>query len=471
MSGANSAGYAPLLDDVFGGDSIWLAYREDVCEQVVMVEGRCDLGPDTMVIGARQAASQALRVGSAVKVVSSALAKGGVTLRVAGIYRPLDPTRPYWADGELIGRSAASVRPVEASFTTYEAVVAYGPTTVELTYDLVARPERLRGTDLAALGGRIRQAGYDIQRGPQRLQSQFPTLTERVRRDQDLVRLGVTGGAGLLLILCWFALFLSVQATAQDRRPDLGWLRLHGTARWRTWATGFGQTALPLLAGGLLGGALGFALARWYGGGVTEPAAARSAMIGAALAAAVAVLGALVAAVVAQWRLMRATVVDLHRRVPPRRRGWRSDVLDLAVVLLAGAAVYQLGVDDSPAGLALFAPALAALAEPRAGLGGGAARRGRPPGRCAPAGGHRADRDGPGPPAGRTPDLRPGLRRGGPAGQRGDGVGPGRPGPPVTGPSSSLAPRGCSPSARTARPSCWPPHGPPTPTGGPRWPS
>ncbi|HEU5111299.1 MAG TPA: FtsX-like permease family protein, partial [Micromonosporaceae bacterium] len=373
VSGASGAGFAPDLDETAGSggdgggaadgaDAIWLAYREGLCDQVVMIQGRCEITPGTMIIGMRQASTQALRVGSAVRIVSSSLSTRSLTLRVAGIYRPVDPTHAYWGDGELIGHAANSVRQVEASFTAYEAVIGFNPTNVELTYDLVVRPEALRGADLAALREHIRLGGYDLQRGPQRIQSQLPGLLERVLRDQELVRLGVTAGAGLLLILCWFALFLSVQATAQDRRPDLGWLRLHGMTRWRTWQLGFGQTALPLLGGGLLGAALGFAVARWYGGDVTDPATARSAALLAAGAAAVAVLGALVAAVVAQWRLMRATVVDLHRRVPPRRRGWRSDVLDLSVVLLAAAAVYQLGVDDRPAGLALFAQALAALA-------------------------------------------------------------------------------------------------------------
>jgi hypothetical protein len=80
----------------------------------------------------------------------------------------------------------------------------------------------------------------------------------------------------------------------------------------------------------------------------------------------VACLGALVAAVVAEWQALRSPVVALLRRVPPRHRGWRAEVFDLVVVVVAVAGVYQGHADLARAGeasfLALLAPGLVGLA-------------------------------------------------------------------------------------------------------------
>ncbi|MBX6752481.1 MAG: hypothetical protein IRY85_22935, partial [Micromonosporaceae bacterium] len=64
--------------------------------------------------------------------------------------------------------------------------------------------------------------------------------------------------------------------------------------------------------------------------------------------------------------MLRAPVVDLLRRVPGGRRGWRTEVVDLVVVAVAAAGVYQAWVDARASAqasvLALLAPALVALA-------------------------------------------------------------------------------------------------------------
>ena len=120
----------------------------------------------------------------------------------------------------------------------------------------------------------------------------------------------------------------------------------------------------------------------------TDPAGHPAAVAGRA---AVGRLGALVAAVVAEWRALRSSVVGLLRRVPARHRGWRAEVFDLVVVLVAVVGVYQghveavLGqrsVDAGPARARPGRPGGGAAGGPGAALagravGGAALRAGR----------------------------------------------------------------------------------------------
>src|SRR6185436_19342008 len=96
----------------------------------------------------------------------------------------------------------------------------------------------------------------------------LPVLARRVGRDQQLVYLGVPAGAAELLVLCWFALFLAVKYTGEERRPDIGLLALRGARRGRVWALVLGQSAVPMLLAAVAGGVAGYAGAHVFGGGI-----------------------------------------------------------------------------------------------------------------------------------------------------------------------------------------------------------
>jgi hypothetical protein len=197
-----------------------------------------------------------------------------------------------------------------------------------------------------------------------RVETTADTLADRIVRERRLLNLGVAVAASQLLLLCWFGLFFAVRHTAEQRRPDLGLLKLRGAARWRMWTLASGQSGVPILIGAVLGAAAGVALARLAAGEVGPADATRRAVILSAVAGAAALAGALVSAVAADVRGMRAGVTDLLRHVPARRRGWRADVVDVLLVLVAAAGLYQAqatrGARET-GGLALLAPALVAL--------------------------------------------------------------------------------------------------------------
>jgi hypothetical protein len=178
---------------------------------------------------------------------------------------------------------------------------------------------------------------------------------------------GVIVAGVQLTLLCWAALFLAARQTALDRRRDIGLLKLRGAARWRVWSLTALQSALPMLAGALIGWILGYggaaALAGTVdliGGGVLLPLGLSAAAV------AVVCVGSLVAAALAERSAMRSSVTDLLRRIPGRRTGWRAGIGDAVIVVLATAGVVQGYLEVRGSGessvLALLAPGLVGLA-------------------------------------------------------------------------------------------------------------
>lgn len=325
-----------------------LAQRDDACAHLE-IEGSCPGAAGEVLVGAATARQLALGPGDQVRYEFGAA--DPIPLRVVGTYRLRDPLGPYWASTDVVWVGGDAREPV---FTTDETIVSLPSREVNVDYGLVVPDEViLAGGSLDEQLRRLPELGYQPS-------SESGRLRELIVREERLVLLGVTVAAAQLVALCWFALFFAVRQTAELRRTDLGLLKLRGAARWRAWVATAGQSAVPAVVGALLGYGLGHLVARWLGGAAVD--VARGATL-SALAAGVAVLGALLAAVAAEWRAMRASVIDLLRGVPARQRGWRTDAVDLTVVGLALAAVYQAyATRDETSWLAMLAPALVALA-------------------------------------------------------------------------------------------------------------
>jgi hypothetical protein len=349
-----------------------LAYREQACEHVI-VEGRCPSAAGEVMMSARTARFLKLKSGDTF-IFGSFELKTPVNLKISGLYRPASPTDTYWAGGGgLIATEIPGNAPPDAT-EPYEDVLlvsAAGFDRLELRNataftDRVAHGAVFVEMSPADLIARLDAAKRASENQNQTLNTRLDWLANRVDRDQRLIYVGVPAGASQLLLLCWFALYLAVKYTGEDRRPDIGLLKLRGARRSRVWALVAGQSALPMLIGAALGIPLGYVAARLLAGAISSTdiaAQARSIAIGAA---ALAVLGALATALLAERKALAADVNDLLRRVPARRRAWR-DVADLVIVAVAVAAVYQLrtratGDPGYTAGIALLAPGLAALA-------------------------------------------------------------------------------------------------------------
>src|SRR6266540_3068781 len=270
----------------------------------VLLDGACPAGVGEAVTSTRTAARLGLRVGDRLDYTSTAVA-APFQLRIVGVYRPREPYEPYWGRGLLaVARAGETGEGAHAAddaiFVSERGLAALRASRVTATLDRVATGAAFVATDPAGLPDRVARVQYEMHLDGYELETELPALAQRVERDQRLVYVGVPVAAAQLLLLCWLALFVAVQNTARDRRPDVGLLKLRGSGWLRTFALVAGQSAVPMLAGAVLGHAAGYAAARAVDGEV-----ARMTYPLALAATALAVLGALVA--------------GLMRRVPARR--------------------------------------------------------------------------------------------------------------------------------------------------------
>src|SRR6266542_1357754 len=300
-----------------GDTSSRIAYRADLCAHVLL-DGACPAGAGEAVTSTRTAARLGLRVGDRLDYTSTAVA-APFQLRIVGVYRPRAPYEPHWGRGLLaVARAGETGEGAHAAddaiFVSERGLAALRASRVTATLDRVATGGAFVATDPAELPDRVAKAQYELHLDSYELETELPALAQRVERDQRLGYVGVPVAAAQLLLLCWLALFVAVQNTARDRRPDVGLLKLRGSGWLRTFALVAGQSAVPMLAGAVLGHAAGYAAARAVDGEV-----ARMTYPLALAATALAVLGALVAGLMAERRTLRARVTDLMRRVPARR--------------------------------------------------------------------------------------------------------------------------------------------------------
>jgi putative ABC transport system permease protein len=355
------------LTGAIASTSTVLAYREDACAEVVVV-GSCPSATNEVAVSGPLAESLGLKAGDTITYDMSAAKPLHVSLRVVGVFRPRSPYDPYWgiSTGTTAAPQAGARLRDSLLLTDLSTLDGVGAPSADASVDLIATTEAFRLTDpqqilLASWRGTDVLLGDAYQ-----VKSGLEPLADRVWTDQQLVLFGVPVGAVQLMVICWFALFLAVRQTGEERRPDVAKLKLHGARRRDIWVLIAGQSVLPLLFGGAVGLWLGTQVARWLGGEVVGAELNTIVLAAAVGAAAVAVLGAIIAALLAERRTVRESVADLGRRVHGLRPRWRSGVFDIAILTVALAGAYQLRTgDDSPAqlrGLTVAAPLLVALA-------------------------------------------------------------------------------------------------------------
>ncbi|HEV8166011.1 MAG TPA: FtsX-like permease family protein, partial [Actinomycetota bacterium] len=340
---------------------LYLTYRDRVCEQLT-IEGACPGAAGDVVIGKATAAALGLAVGDQVRFEGFRLPAPAV-LRISGVYEVADLLSPYWAGTDLLTGGSAGAAVDDPAFVSADTLFAARPDGLDTDFHLVL-PEAafLNAGQDAGLASTLARATAALRQANLEVRTDAVTLIDQIRRDRRLVALGILVATVQLVLLCWVGLFLAVRHTSDDRQGDIGLLKLRGAPAWRTWALAAQQSALPMVAGALVGWVLGYLAASALAGTPAKGGALGLSLLAVALAC----LGALVAAVVAEWRSLGAPVVTLLRRVPERHRGWRADVVELVVVLLAVVGVYQghaeISSDGEPSVLALLAPGLVGLA-------------------------------------------------------------------------------------------------------------
>ncbi len=371
------AGELEAFGPLGGGGDVQLAptsrvaFRDRLCEHVIILSGRCLIGSLEIVIGADMAASTALRPGD-VAVIQAAryvLGRGLVpdgeaaALTVVGIYQPRDATEAYWAGQSYFPITADGTRD-ETVFTTAVTFDIIDHTLGQASIDALAPASILTDERLASLPDEIATATEPLLADPTyAVVTDLPALAERVARSRDLAGQLVPLAFIPLATISFFVIYLAVGSGVFGRRTELGLVALRGVSSRRRWWLATGETALMILAGAPVGYVLGHlavaAVARLRLGasdGTTLNLASLP-YAGAALIAALAV------AFLGQRRAMRESVVDLLRGVPRSRTAWRSIVVEALIGVLAVVATVQLRIAaDGLSGVGLLVPGLVVVA-------------------------------------------------------------------------------------------------------------
>ncbi|MEV4617845.1 ABC transporter permease [Asanoa sp. NPDC049573] len=349
--------------------TVLLVNRTGFCAEVVL-DGSCPARPGEVAVN--EVTARQLGVGPGDPIEYHAPGFDRYPLTVSAVYRVKDPNGDYWAGGGLLKVDGqATTAPL---LTTPETIVAAKPQSTTLLVDAVAGRDVFSRS--APLTVRDHLVGGQRLLGERGYEPQVPlrVLAVVIYNSQLDIVYAVPISLVELLAFCWIALFLAVRHGALERHRDVGLLKLRGASRSRILSLTLGQSAVPMLAGGVVGLALAIPLRAGSGIAKTSATTTDLLSVGAAL---LAVVGAILAAAVAERRALGAPVALLMRAVPPRHTGWRYGAVDAVLVILALAGAYEArayasrppsevaaaaGAAPQSTWLALLAPALLALA-------------------------------------------------------------------------------------------------------------
>ncbi|HEX6499692.1 MAG TPA: FtsX-like permease family protein [Micromonosporaceae bacterium] len=373
-------GLTPIFTAEFGvyltgpkdSDGTRLTFREGVCAHLRMVEGRCPIGTDEVVLAEATAARFGVHTGQSVVEHESVITQDGpvavgppATLAVVGVFQIRDPDERYWADQRYVdaGPGGALSGLGVPAFTTRGTIEALGHAIEVQKVDALLDPAALRPSRLVEIRSAVEKAmtrppGSQIQ-----IATGIPALLDRIDADRSTLREVVPLAAVPLVVLAWMVLLLAVGYATDARRGELALLKLRGTGRVGRWWLVLGETVLAVLVGAPLGYLAGYLLVGVAARLLLPAAAGPVEPSSQALRwGAVAVLGTLLVALLAQRRLLAAPVADLLRQVPSRG-GWRGQALEAVLYPLAVAAVVQMRLNPGRlTGVMLLAPGLVMLA-------------------------------------------------------------------------------------------------------------
>lgn len=335
------------LPAVFLDGTRQVTYRQDVCEHVQVVSGRCLMSRDDAILTEDTARRLDIRLGDPLSLAASSYdsttsqfipAGAAGQLTVVGIVRPVPS--PYWAGGSNVS-DASTGNLVFVDRRTFDSFNRPSELQVFIAYPqpgaiTVATLPRLRAwlaqLDTAGSGGRASIGLGD--------------LLDRIDADRAAARAPVPFAALPVALLGCAVLIFAVATGARASRFEHGVVALRGAPRAGRWCLAAAEPAVPVLAGGVLGGLIagsGSLTALGYSLGLTAAAV----LAGAAVAV----------------RAISAPLSDLLRRVDRRGARWRSATFDVLVVLLGAVAVAHFHTSgDSVYGVAPLAPALLMLA-------------------------------------------------------------------------------------------------------------
>ncbi|MCY1141104.1 ABC transporter permease [Actinoplanes sp. Pm04-4] len=375
------------------------AYRQDVCDHLRMVSGRCLIGESDIVLPEQVGRRLKIETGDPITLTFGlrVIPRGGPAFYVengtpkrflvAGLYQVPDPADVYWGSRGFfnpgVDLPAGAGLPL---FVTSASIHAMDRGAVDTGLDAYPEPGALAVDKLPPVRTGLSevQTGVTALGGGVDLYSQLPGVLERIESGRAAGHRIVPVLAVALVLLACLTIFLAVGYGTEGRRPELAVVALRG-ARWgQRWWLATGENVVAILIGSIVGCLAGQllvnAFAAWRFPGVGADAGLSSLRW-----APVAAGAALLTALMAERRQIATPVAELLRRAPAVPNSARAIAAELVVVVLAVVAVVQLksalrGVGTAAAALVLVAGALVAarlLVPLVTVLGRRALRRGR----------------------------------------------------------------------------------------------
>ncbi len=353
-------------------------WRPDACSHLRFSAGRCPRAAREIAVSARSAREYGWRPGTALRTEGFAgQATAAGTMTVVGLYAPADPTERYWFDLDYFDAHQNDDPPdtVDSTFvdsSTMRDAAVPGRVLVELPLDV----ERLRLADMPAVRAAADRLAVELHRSDAEATATttLGALLDTAAADRKQLTVLVTIVALQLLLLGYFVLYLIVANWSEARAPELALAKLRGGRPLSTLAFGLLEPVVLLV----LAAPLGLAAAVLF----VEVVAHRILLGGtpvllpltAFLAGLGAILGGVAAAALAARRTLSRPVTEQLRRAPgDRAAGRRATAIDVAVIVLALAALLELRLSGGLSNgkvdnLALLAPGLLALAAALIGI-------------------------------------------------------------------------------------------------------
>jgi putative ABC transport system permease protein len=335
--------------------TIDLAYRDEFCDRV-RLDGACPAAAGEVAVSHDAARRLGVATGDVLTVLT---ATSGVPLKltVVGLYARTDLTGTYWSS--RLFRAAAGPDPMFTVTATFEHKHLASPT---VAYDVVLPNALLRGDGGFDLGAALVTSDRMLGQSQLRLNSQATPLHQAIVRARGTILDGISASGAQLLILTWFALGLAGWYTLRDRRADAALLKLRGVSRSGRLRLALGQHLVPLIAGALIGAPVGYLLAWALAGPVPVAVDRQTALAWSALAVGAVLAGGLTVLAVVEATVLGRPVSALLQRAGSGRAAWRPALVDVVLLAVAAAALYQVRSSGAGDGLGRAALALVALA-------------------------------------------------------------------------------------------------------------
>lgn len=342
-------------------NSTRLRWRDGYCAQLVVTEGRCPQASHEVIVSAVDKSAWDLGIGT--KLRTEADGASGALLTVVGFYRPKESRGNYWFGDYPTGHS----RPASAKDPGWADEMFTEPTTItqpRVTSDTRPRPGVARLDDLSRLqdatrtvNGNARELGV-----PADVTTSLTPLIDQIEADRKQATTIIPLVMVQVALFAVVVLALALAAVVDQRRPEIALSRLRGKPVRRTHRVLALELGLPVLAGTLVGGALGFGVLTvvrltWLrrGAPMELPWTVPVALVAAVVVALIVVLLQVRTAV-------RQPISNLLRRVAPRGRGRMIGVADLCIIVFAAAGLFAALTGDGRGPFPILTPALLALA-------------------------------------------------------------------------------------------------------------